>query len=580
MTRQRGLLVLLAAVAAAVAAVWVPSTESHPLFIPLSTATLVGTAVTMLAFVAIGLAIWIRHPGSLIGPSLTAFGYLGMAYALLYLPRTFNVSEWLPTLMAPLLAQALLASPSGRLDRTDRAIVGTAWAASLALAAAGIASTEVRPSVCDPPCPRPFLFLADWPGVAAFAERTAAAVVIALFVVVAVRLVQRWRTGSSAARRALEPVMVALVPLVLLLFEPLTTLLGEGAEARFGVGSTILMMPALALVALGFVFGELRSRLSYGVVADLTRELERGSEVGSLQRVMQSRLRDPTLALGFWLEEEQRFIGADGLPFEDRMVDPASQVTNIAVDGHPPTVVVHDPAVDKELVEMIGSAAALAFQNEQLHSELLARLAEVQDSRARLVAAADDARRRVERDVHDGAQQRLVSLGMVLRLVEDRAGPRMDPQTLALLREARQEAATAVEELRDLTHGLYPALLTDAGLDAAVRRLADNAPMVVTVAVPSRRFAAEVEGCAYFVIAEALANATKHAEAADVQVHARVVDDEIALVVSDDGRGGATLNAGSGLRGLEDRVGAMGGRLSITSESGGGTKVEAWIPCV
>ncbi len=238
----------------------------------------------------------------------------------------------------------------------------------------------------------------------------------------------------------------------------------------------------------------------------------------------------------------------------------------------------HDPAVDPELVQMIGSTAGLSFDNERLHAELRKRIEDVEESRARIVAAEDDVRKRVGRDLHDGAQQRLVSLGLALRIIEDRANDNLDEETAQLLAEARSEAASAIDELRELSQGLYPTLLTDVGLEAAVRRLGDRAPMVVSISAPNRRFAADVEACAYFVTAEALTNAIKHSEAGQIQIEISESAGALSVQVRDDGVGGASLNGGSGIRGLADRVDAAGGTIDLSSDVNG-TTITAVIPC-
>jgi signal transduction histidine kinase len=201
----------------------------------------------------------------------------------------------------------------------------------------------------------------------------------------------------------------------------------------------------------------------------------------------------------------------------------------------------------------------------------------VRESRTRIVNAADEERERIERDLHDGAQQRLVALALDLRLAErELAG--QDPRTTALLQAAVSSLQTAVEELRELAHGVYPSILTQSGLLAALEELATRTSVPVSVVAPTERFTAEVEATAYFVACEAVANAVKHAEAHAVNIE--VVRDGSTLVVSvvDDGRGGADPD-GSGLRGLADRLEARGGRLWVESPAGGPTRITGEIPC-
>ena len=204
---------------------------------------------------------------------------------------------------------------------------------------------------------------------------------------------------------------------------------------------------------------------------------------------------------------------------------------------------------------------------------------ELRASRARLVEAGDLERRRLERNLHDGAQQRLVTLSLTLRLIESRV--RGDPDAVGLLAGAREELTRALEELRELARGLHPAVLSDHGLRAAVSALADRSMVPVDVDNDiDERLPEHVEVAAYFVVSEALANVQKYAEASSVTI-ALGRDDGVAVVeVSDDGVGGADPSGGSGLRGLADRVEALGGRLEIESAPGAGTSVRARIPTV
>ena len=214
----------------------------------------------------------------------------------------------------------------------------------------------------------------------------------------------------------------------------------------------------------------------------------------------------------------------------------------------------------------------------RLHAELHARLEDLAASRARIVTAGDVERRRLERNLHDGAQQRLVTLSLALRLALARLDA--DPEAArAALTEAADELALALDELRELARGLHPAVLTDRGLGAAVEMLAGRAPVVVEIAeVPGERLPEPVEAAAYYLIAEALTNVAKYARASAVRVRVAARGATVVVEVSDDGVGGADPAAGSGLRGLADRVEALGGSLEVVSPAGGGTSLRAEIP--
>jgi PAS domain S-box-containing protein len=214
----------------------------------------------------------------------------------------------------------------------------------------------------------------------------------------------------------------------------------------------------------------------------------------------------------------------------------------------------------------------------RLNAELHAQLAELAASRARIVTAADTERRRLERNLHDGAQQRLVSLSLSLRLALAKLDS--DPAAArAAFAEAGNELALALEELRELARGLHPAVLTDRGLRAAVGMLAGRAPVPVEIAaIPDQRLPEPVEAAAYYLIAEALTNVAKYAQASTVRVGVAASEASVVVQVSDDGVGGADPATGSGLRGLADRVEALGGSLEVVSPAGAGTSLRAEIP--
>jgi len=247
------------------------------------------------------------------------------------------------------------------------------------------------------------------------------------------------------------------------------------------------------------------------------------------------------------------------------------------MDGAPVAALVHDRALDAGLVRAAGAAAGLAIANERLRAEVRAQLAEVRASRQRIVEAADRERRRVERNLHDGAQQRLATLSLALGMLRDQ--PAASLAMRAGLDGACAELKQATAELRELARGIHPAILTEEGLPPAVESLADRSPVPVRVTSDlAARLPEPVEATAYFVIAESLANVVKHARASGVQVTITARGGCLRLEVGDDGIGGAGPGSGTGLRGLQDRVSAAGGTLQVHSPPGGGTRVLAEIP--
>jgi signal transduction histidine kinase len=293
-------------------------------------------------------------------------------------------------------------------------------------------------------------------------------------------------------------------------------------------------------------------------------------------------LGDPSLELAYWLPGQGRYVGADGLPVELPEGDAGRVSTIVERDGQPVAALVHDPALreNAELVDSVCAAAALTLENERLRAELLAKLVELQASRARLVEATESERRRIERDLHDGAQQRLVSIAMTLGLAESKlAGDRS--AVGPVLQEARASLALALEELRELSQGIRPAILVERGLPAALDDLSRRAALPVRLEVAiDGRLPEPVEAAAYFVAGEALTNAAKHSHANEVVLAASCDGSTLVLEVADDGIGGAGGGGGgSGLRGLADRVEAIGGRLTVSSPPGRGTTVRAELPC-
>jgi signal transduction histidine kinase len=242
---------------------------------------------------------------------------------------------------------------------------------------------------------------------------------------------------------------------------------------------------------------------------------------------------------------------------------------------------VHDEVLELEpqLVRLTAAAASMALEHARLQAEVRTQLEQVRASRARIVEAGDAERRRLERDLHDGAQQRLVTLSLALGMAREQAAG-ADPALQSLLESAGKEAREALVELRELARGIHPAVLTETGLSGALQGLAERSAIAVTIAaVPAARFPAAVEATAYFVVSEALANVAKHASTDAAVVAIQRLPGLLTVAVSDDGAGGARPEAGTGLRGLSDRVASVGGVLRVDSPPGAGTRLEADIPC-
>jgi signal transduction histidine kinase len=310
-------------------------------------------------------------------------------------------------------------------------------------------------------------------------------------------------------------------------------------------------------------------------------ELGEGATSVDLRQALGRALGDPSLEVAYWVPASARYVDSSGHAIELPQPGWGRTATVVEREGAPVAALVHDPALAEngELVQSVCAAAALTLENARLQAELRARLAELQASRARLVTATDSERRRIERDLHDGTQQRLVSIAMALGLAESKLAadrPAVEP----ILREARDALTVALAELRELTQGIRPAILVERGLAAALDDLSRRAalPVRLDLAV-SGRLPEQVEGAAYFVASEALANAAKHSHASEVLLAASRKGGVLVLEVADDGIGGAAPGGGTGLRGLADRIEALGGRLTVSSPPGRGTTLRAEIPC-
>jgi signal transduction histidine kinase len=255
-------------------------------------------------------------------------------------------------------------------------------------------------------------------------------------------------------------------------------------------------------------------------------------------------------------------------------------VTVVERDGRRVAAVVHDAALtdDPGLLDAALAAAGLALENERLQAELRARLEDLRASRARIVAAADVERRRLERNLHDGAQQRLVSVSIALGLARSTLAAK-PADAAEIVTTAQRELGDALAELREIARGIHPAVLTAQGLAPALEALAGRVPVPVELEVEPVRLPDAVEAAAYYVVTESVTNVVKYASASRAVVTVARREGEVVVTVADDGRGGADPGAGSGLRGLADRVEALDGRLLVVSPPGEGTTVTAVLPC-
>ena len=472
----------------------------------------------------------------------------------------------LGSLWVGVLVHALAAYPSGRL--TTRSAVATVVAAYaiVTLGQLAVILFDDLKAGC-PDCPDNLVLIADDPGASAALLTAVSTIGTLIALAVVIELARRWRSASPPLRRALQPVLwtgVAGFAAVAALYA--SYVLAPGAS---GVASW-LALALLVAFPFAFLAGLLRMRLARGAVGALVVELGETPSERELRDALRRALHDPGLAIGYPRADAMGFVDSGG-----HAVGVAGQAASVIVrDGELIAALLHDASLspDPELLEAVAATAGMALENARLQAALRTRL---QD----LVEAQATERRRLERDLHDGAQQRLVGLGLELALAEASV-ERDPPGTREILTRARAELILALNELREIARGIHPAVLTDRGIGGALEALIARIPLAVALELRlgDERLPEPVEVAAYYVAAEALTNVVKHARAARAVVRVGREGGFAVVEVADDGAGGADAALGSGLAGLRDRVEALDGRLELSSPPGGGTRVRATFP--
>jgi hypothetical protein len=535
-----------------------------------------------LSFIVAGVVAWTRPPSARVGALMCAVGFAWFISDLAYLPSSTAVTVGIlePTIVYALLAHLFLTFPSGRLrSRLDRNVLIVVYAWTILGNLIPDAFFAPPDTGCD--CAQNLVVF----------HRDAAAHTVAvnlhqianmvLAVLVFILVIDRWRRSTPPARRALAPIVWAAGPIEVAIISLNVVGVVGGLDWLLNI-SPILTPLALMTLPVGFLIGVVNAELARGAVGNLIVELGRGPLPGSLRDALAAALGDESLSIAYWRPEAREWVDQDGVAVMLPTSGRERVVTFVERDGKPTAALIHDPSLQSDpwLLDAVSSACSLALENERLRADIAAQLEDVRASRARIVEAEDAARRRIERDLHDGAQQRLVSVLLTLRLARgenDGAAPDALRDTLD---EAIAGQEKALAELRELAAGIHPAVLTDGGLRPALRAVTELASVDVSLDdVPAERLPDQVEAAAYFVVSEALANVCKHAVAQRASVCVRREDDSLRVEVRDDGKGGADLAAGSGLRGLADRIAALNGRLDIESPPGAGTRVVATIPC-
>lgn len=524
-----------------------------------------GLAFPVVAWIYLGagIAAWARRPGSRVGVLLTTGGSFWLLAGLANTadPVLAGVGLATATIPVAVVLHVLLAFPSGRL-RDPRA---------RRLVAAGYVTTTVLQAPVWLWDPASTWAVADRPDLLATGRALNAATAFVVIGATAVLLVRRLRAAPAVDRPVLAPLYLygggAIVTVVVA--GNLRRVVEVDPLAVFWV-----QIAVLAGVPIAFAAGVLRGGFARtAAIEELgvwlgTAERGRGEVGAALART----LGDPTLALAF-RGDDGAWVDGHGRP---AVVPEGRELVPIELAGRPVGAIVHDPSLqpDPETVRAAGRVVAIAVDRERLTARLLAEQEQLRESRTRLVEAGDRERRRLARDLHDRLQSRLVLLAL-------RAGTaRADQADLEAFRRDVDEVAA---EVRLIVAGVMPALLLERGLTAAVEEMLARTPLRASLAssddAGGARLPPSVEGTAFHVVAEAITNTVKHAGASVLEVGLHRADGALRVTVHDDGCGGAAPAGGTGLRGLRDRVEALGGRLAVDSTDGRGTTLVAEIPC-
>jgi signal transduction histidine kinase len=539
------------------------------------TATL--TVAAGLGLVAAGLVTSFSRPAGRIGDLAVLAGLVWFAPVWVGWDKGPPLVRSLGMLAAglafPLLLHLVLAYPSGQLHGTAaRVLVASVYLETVVVA---LGQAFFRKPFFDPNCwanctDNSFLVrsLPQLARAIEVADRWFTAAAAAALVALCARRLLR---DSGPARRALLPIVPAagllagavIAHAVALQRRPLEDPSDPAFRTIYALGCT-----AVILLAAGLVWATVRTRSQRRAVARIATSLGQAPPPGSLQAALAQAVGDPELQIAYWLPDAEHYVDATGRPVPEPVASPGRAVTALVRDGRRIAVVSHTAALP-DLERELGAAVRLALENERLQAEALAQLDQLRASRVRIVETGDAERRRLERDLHDGAQQRLLALSYDLRLARASAQADGDSPTGSLLTEATGQSQAALDELRELAHGIYPAILPEAGLAAALASLADAAPLPVELhTVAEGRYPAAVETAAYLLVAEALQDAADraatHATVSAIQDSRRLV-----VTVQDDGS-----DRTWSMVQLADRVGALDGSLDVEPR-----RLRAELPC-
>jgi signal transduction histidine kinase len=532
------------------------------------------------AFIGTGIFAWLREPENRLGALMTAVGFSACLAGLrvstdswvFVVGLLFITSQW------ALLYHMLLAFPGGTLrSPLERVLVGATYFNFMVIHPVQVLFLDTsRQGFPDNP-----LLVEANPDLSLTLSRIRFWSALVLIAALAVILARRWMAARGAQRQALAPVLVSGGLVMMLLFVWYAGLLAEiDPEVINGLEDSRYIV--LATVPFAFLAGLLRSRVAEATaVSQIVARLgDPSARREGVCHALHDALEGTRLEFAYLDRERGVYVDGAGSRVEVPPKDPDRAILPLDAGGDRGPVLIYDATREHErdLVRAVAAAVTLSLENERLAADLRAKVDELSASRARIVQSGDTARRRLERDLHDGAQQRLVSLALSLRILGTRVHG--DAEAERELEAARRELDHALDELRELARGIHPSVLSDRGLDAALEALAHRAPLPVELELAQgERLPERVESASYFVVAEALTNVVKYARATHASVNLMRDNGHVMVEVSDDGIGGADPVNGSGLKGLLDRVSSLGGSLEVDSRPGNGTTIRAEIPC-
>ncbi|MEY2847576.1 MAG: hypothetical protein RI885_241 [Actinomycetota bacterium] len=537
-----------------------------------------------LVYAVCALIAWQLLPTRLVGWLMAAVSVSWQAGSWL---RTVGEVDWLwpivaglTNLWAILVGILVFCYPTGRVVRVfDRVIIGVALTLFAVRFALTILVTGRERDECT--CSVNAFAVAEAPDLLQAVEYLWQLVGLGLIVLVAVRVIVRWFASSPPARRV---AFVMPIALILWTAASLYEIGGRLVGADVLPGLFFVTPLTISSIPVAFVAGIFHVRGLRSRVSDLVIIARDGVDRVVWQSSLRRTLDDPLLRVFWWDDETGGYLNSENEPenpaasAEGR---PGGSLLSIDAGDRPLAVINHDSGLTENtrLLDAVAAALRLSVDNDQLRSRLEHTLIDVRESRLRILEAGDSARRRIERDLHDGSQQQLVSVAINLRMIGAEATRSGDARVGEQLQLVSAQLAEALTDLRRLARGIHPAALTEGGLAMAVRELAARCPVPVDVAVDYHGEASALtESTIYFVVAECLTNTAKHAEASRASVHIRQLDDVLEFAVADDGRGRVDPNAGSGIRGLIDRVEALGGQIVVSSAPGEGTSVVGSMP--